>query len=65
MPSLALTSELPAELIFKLENLQVSGSFKARGAFNNLLLLSPAQRKRGVVTASGGNHGFHYRTDFA
>jgi threonine dehydratase len=57
MPSLALTSELPAELIFKLENLQVSGSFKARGAFNNLLLLSPAQRKRGVVTASGGNHG--------
>ncbi len=41
----------------KLENLQVSGSFKARGAFNTLLQLDSAQRQRGVVTASGGNHG--------
>src|SRR5258708_24705152 len=42
-------------LIFKLESLQHSGSFKARGAFTNLLsrTISPA----GVVAASGGNHG--------
>jgi threonine dehydratase len=46
--------ELPA-IILKLEQLQCSGSFKARGAFTNLLLrdVPPA----GVVAASGGNHG--------
>jgi threonine dehydratase len=42
---------------FKLENMQVSGSFKARGVFNTLLQLDPSQRQRGVITASGGNHG--------
>jgi len=42
---------------FKLENLQVGGSFKARGVFNTLLQLTPTQRTRGVLTASGGNHG--------
>lgn len=42
---------------FKLENLQVGGSFKARGVFNHLLQLNAEQRKRGVITASGGNHG--------
>src|SRR5205085_11369827 len=42
-------------LVFKLEQLQHSGSFKARGAFANLLLrdIPPA----GVTAASGGNHG--------
>lgn len=48
--------ELPTgELVFKLELLQHSGSFKARGAFTNLLTrgIPPA----GVVAASGGNHG--------
>ena len=47
---------LPAgELVLKLEQLQCAGSFKARGAFANLLLrdVPPA----GVVAASGGNHG--------
>jgi threonine dehydratase len=45
----------PGALIFKLEMLQHSGSFKARGAFANLLLRkAPAA---GVVAASGGNHG--------
>ena len=46
--------ELPA-IILKLEQLQCAGSFKARGAFTNLLLrdVPPA----GVVAASGGNHG--------
>lgn len=41
----------------KLENLQVTGSFKARGAFNKLLLLRGRQRKRGILAASTGNHG--------
>ena len=41
----------------KLENLQMTGSFKERGAANKLLTLSEAERIRGVVTASAGNHG--------
>lgn len=57
LPPPLLRGDLPANLRLKLENLQVSGSFKARGAFNNLLQLSPEQLARGVVTASGGNHG--------
>jgi len=57
LPLPALRDDLPAQLRLKLENLQVTGSFKARGVFNNLLQLSPAQRERGVITASGGNHG--------
>jgi threonine dehydratase len=45
----------PIHLLFKLESLQHSGSFKARGAFTNLLARTiPAA---GVVAASGGNHG--------
>src|ERR1700761_7208384 len=44
-----------APIVFKLEFLQVSGTFKARGAFYNLLTRgAPGQ---GVVAASGGNHG--------
>ena len=45
----------PCRLIFKLEQLQHSGSFKARGAFANLLLREVPNA--GVVAASGGNHG--------
>ena len=41
----------------KLENLQHTGSFKLRGAFNKLLSLTPEQRRAGCVTASSGNHG--------
>ena len=41
---------------FKFELLQRSGTFKARGAFNNLLALSDAQRARGVTAISAGNH---------
>src|SRR5574341_578798 len=44
-------------LLLKLECLQVTGSFKARGATNKLLSLSAAEVRRGIVTASGGNHG--------
>jgi threonine dehydratase len=45
------------ELLLKLECLQVTGSFKARGANNAILSLDEAAVKRGVITASGGNHG--------
>ncbi|MEQ1770774.1 MAG: threonine/serine dehydratase [Devosia sp.] len=45
------------ELWLKLELLQATGSFKARGATNKLLSLDKAALARGVVTASGGNHG--------
>ena len=41
----------------KLENLQMTGSFKERGAANLLLQLDEAERRRGVVAASAGNHG--------
>ncbi len=44
-------------LWLKCENEQRSGAFKARGAFAALTALSPAQRARGVVTHSSGNHG--------
>ncbi len=44
-------------LWLKLENLQATGSFKARGAMHKLLTLDEAARVRGLVTASGGNHG--------
>jgi threonine dehydratase len=44
-------------LTLKLESLQVTGSFKARGATNKVLSLPPAQVGKGLVTASGGNHG--------
>lgn len=44
-------------LYLKLECLQMCGSFKARGAVNKLLSIPPEQLQRGLVTASGGNHG--------
>ena len=51
-------SRLTGTRVFvKLENLQMTGSFKERGAANVLLLLGDAERRRGVVAASAGNHG--------
>lgn len=51
-------SELTGSHCFvKLENLQMTGSFKERGAANLLLQLDEGERRRGVVTASAGNHG--------
>ncbi|MBN2371153.1 MAG: threonine ammonia-lyase [Vicinamibacteria bacterium] len=50
-------SRLTGSRVFcKLENLQMTGSFKERGALNKLLLLDPEERMRGVVAASAGNH---------
>jgi len=52
-------------VFFKLDNLQITGSFKERGALNRLLVLAPEEARRGVVAASAGNHGmavaFHSR----
>jgi threonine dehydratase len=45
------------DVFLKLENEQITGSFKLRGALNSLSTLSPAQRARGVVASSAGNHG--------
>jgi threonine dehydratase len=48
---------LPGRILFKLENLQRTGSFKLRGATNKILLLTPKQAADGVIAASNGNHG--------
>lgn len=45
------------DVYLKLENEQITGSFKPRGAFNALATLTPEQQKRGVVASSAGNHG--------
>ncbi len=52
-----LSDDLGLPVVGKLEMLQHTGAFKARGAFNAMLSLSPDQRAAGVVAASGGNHG--------
>ena len=44
------------EVYLKLENLQITSSFKIRGALNKMLHLSAEEMRRGVVTASAGNH---------
>lgn len=49
--------EAPAEIYLKLENLQPIGSFKIRGAYNAVRLLTAGQRARGVWTVSAGNAG--------
>jgi threonine dehydratase len=43
-------------IFFKLENLQMTGSYKERGALNKILLLTEDERRRGVIAASAGNH---------
>ncbi len=45
-----------SEIYLKKENLQLTGSFKLRGAFNRLANLSQEQRDKGIVAASAGNH---------
>ncbi|WP_458209284.1 threonine ammonia-lyase [Haladaptatus sp. NG-SE-30] len=45
-----------ASVGLKLENMQRTGSFKIRGAYNAMAQLSPAERERGVVASSAGNH---------
>jgi threonine dehydratase len=45
------------DIFLKLDSLQVTGSFKLRGALNKILSLQPWERRQGLVTASAGNHG--------
>src|SRR5947207_3254380 len=54
--SLSLSRLCGCEVYCKLDHLQMTGSFKERGARNKLMLLSDADRKRGIVAASAGNH---------
>jgi len=56
LPAPILSSLTGAEVYLKYENMQVTSSFKERGALWKLLSLSRAQRDRGVVTMSAGNH---------
>src|SRR2546430_14376033 len=54
--SLALSRYTGCEIYCKLDHLQLTGSFKERGARNRLMLLSEDEKKRGVIAASAGNH---------
>jgi threonine dehydratase len=56
LTSSLINDEIGAHLYCKAECLQVTGSFKARGAFNKLLNMSREHRRRGVVAFSAGNH---------
>ena len=54
--SLTLSKLTGQQVYLKLENLQMTGSFKERGALNRISLLTAEQAKRGVIAASAGNH---------
>ncbi|HEX4746758.1 MAG TPA: threonine ammonia-lyase [Gaiellaceae bacterium] len=56
-PSETFTRLAGRQVFLKAENLQRTGSFKIRGAFNTISTLSEAERRAGVVAASAGNHG--------
>ena len=56
MYSRTLSRITGAEIWLKFENLQFTAAYKERGALNALLLMDEAQRKRGVIAASAGNH---------
>lgn len=55
--SAALSEQCGRQVYIKWENQQETGAFKVRGAANRLQQLSAAERKRGVITVSTGNHG--------
>lgn len=54
--SKALSEISGAEIYLKWENLQKTGSFKLRGAYNKISSLTPQERGKGLITASSGNH---------
>jgi len=56
MTSRTVNTRTGAEVFFKCENLQRMGAFKFRGAYNALAQLSAAERRRGVLAYSSGNH---------
>ena len=55
--SKALSALSGNDIYLKLDNLQMTGSFKERGALNRILTLTDTEKARGVVAASAGNHG--------
>jgi len=56
-PHSQMLSRLTGQQVYlKLENLQMTGSFKERGALNRIAMLTPEQASRGVIAASAGNH---------
>ena len=57
LTSASISAMTGAQIFFKCENLQKTGSFKIRGASNAILSLSDAEASRGIVTQSSGNHG--------
>src|SRR5437016_13627917 len=57
LSSASLNAMTGAQLFFKCENLQKTGSFKIRGASNAILALSEQEAAQGIVTQSSGNHG--------
>src|SRR5580700_7496043 len=54
--SAELSASTGQQVYLKLENLQMTGAYKERGALNKILLLSAEEKKRGVICASAGNH---------
>jgi threonine dehydratase len=56
LPSDAVSRATGADVVLKLDNLQVTGAFKERGAANRLALLTDDERERGVIAMSAGNH---------
>jgi threonine dehydratase len=56
LPSDAVSRATGAEVVLKLDNLQVTGAFKERGAANRLALLTDGERECGVIAMSAGNH---------
>jgi threonine dehydratase len=57
VPAVGLTEAVGSAVVLKCDNLQHTGSFKARGALSKTLALTPDELARGIVTASTGNHG--------
>jgi threonine dehydratase len=55
--SAALSARSTGDVLLKLENEQITGSFKLRGAYNAIATLPESVRSRGVIAASAGNHG--------
>jgi len=56
-PSYTLSEKTSRQVWLKLENMQPTGAFKLRGAANAIMNLSEAQRQKGVISMSTGNHG--------
>src|SRR3954454_17767332 len=56
LPSDRLSQDAGGQIFIKAENTQRAGSFKLRGAYVKMASLSPAERERGVIAHSAGNH---------